>query len=213
MEAVRRKQRSPRPRRRRRDPARRARRLRPRPAGRAAALPLRGDEGLPVAAAAARLPDRRGAGLDAAARGGAPLRPRDPAGAPGCRRGRLALLRLGLRRTRAFARGGPGALRAPQAVEEARLEDAFRGNLPGKDRKEGLMRRRREIGNLAAVFALAAVIALAGAAAAEEACKTLTLKNPEPTLSEVYAMAAERAKAWKKDAVPARLGNTSLGPL
>ncbi len=33
------------------------------------------------------------------------------------------------------------------------------------------------------------------------------------TLSAVYAMAEQRAKAWKPDAVPARIGNTSLGPL
>ena len=50
-------------------------------------------------------------------------------------------------------------------------------------------------------------------ALAEEACKTTQLKNPAPTLSEVYAMAQGHAKAWKKDAVPARIGNTALGPL
>src|SRR5262249_16356411 len=33
------------------------------------------------------------------------------------------------------------------------------------------------------------------------------------TLSAVYAMAESRAKAWKPDAIPARIGNTSLGPL
>lgn len=47
---------------------------------------------------------------------------------------------------------------------------------------------------------------------AEEACKTQQLKQ-SPTLSEIYAMASGYAKAWKADAVPARVGNTSLGPL
>jgi len=61
---------------------------------------------------------------------------------------------------------------------------------------------------------IGAVVALAAALAhAEEACKTQQLKNPAPTLSEIYAMAAGYAKAWKPDAVPARVGNTSLGPL
>lgn len=49
-------------------------------------------------------------------------------------------------------------------------------------------------------------------ALAEEACKSVQLKN-SPTLSEMYAMADKYAKAWKKDAVPTRIGNTSLGPL
>ena len=49
-------------------------------------------------------------------------------------------------------------------------------------------------------------------AAAEEACKPTQLKNPALTLSEVYSIAAGHAKAWKADAVPARVGNTSLGP-
>lgn len=49
-------------------------------------------------------------------------------------------------------------------------------------------------------------------AAAEEGCKPTQLKNPALTLSEVYAIGAQHAKAWKGDAVPARVGNTSLGP-
>ena len=40
-----------------------------------------------------------------------------------------------------------------------------------------------------------------------------TLKNPKLTLAEAYAKAEKQAKAWKADAVPARLGNTSMGPL
>ncbi len=50
-------------------------------------------------------------------------------------------------------------------------------------------------------------------ASAEEVCKTEQLKNPAPTLAEIYAKADAHAKAWKPDAVPARVGNTSLGPL
>jgi hypothetical protein len=49
-------------------------------------------------------------------------------------------------------------------------------------------------------------------AAAEEACKPTQLKNPALTLSEAYSIGASHAKAWKADAVPARVGNTSLGP-
>lgn len=48
---------------------------------------------------------------------------------------------------------------------------------------------------------------------AEEACKMETLKNPKLALGEAYAKAEKQAKAWKADAVPARLGNTSMGPL
>ncbi len=47
----------------------------------------------------------------------------------------------------------------------------------------------------------------------QEACKTVTLKNPAVKLSEMWAMADKAAKAWKADAVPARISNTSLGPL
>ena len=54
---------------------------------------------------------------------------------------------------------------------------------------------------------------VATGALAEEACKTQQLKNPAPTLSEIYTTASGYAKAWKPDAVPVRVGNTSLGPL
>jgi hypothetical protein len=50
-------------------------------------------------------------------------------------------------------------------------------------------------------------------AGAEEACKMKTLKSPALKLADVYAMAEGYAKAWKKDAVPAQISNTSLGPL
>ena len=56
-------------------------------------------------------------------------------------------------------------------------------------------------------------LAFCATAHSEEACKTQQLKNPAPTLAEIYAMTSGYAKAWKPDAVPARVGNTSLGPL
>ena len=48
---------------------------------------------------------------------------------------------------------------------------------------------------------------------AEPACKTTQLKNPAPTLAEMYALAEGLAKAWKADAVPVRISNTTLGLL
>ena len=64
---------------------------------------------------------------------------------------------------------------------------------------------------------LAAVVIAAAlatrSAVAQEACKTVSLKNPAVKLAEVYAMAEKYAKAWQADAVPARLTNTSMGPL
>ena len=62
-------------------------------------------------------------------------------------------------------------------------------------------------------LAVAVLLVLAKGMPAAEACKAEQLKNPEPTLSEIYAMGEKLAKAWEKDAVPARLGNTVLGPL
>jgi hypothetical protein len=60
-------------------------------------------------------------------------------------------------------------------------------------------------------------VTLALASAAElrgqEACKTVPLKKPAVPLAEMYAMADKYAKAWKSDAVPERITNTSLGPL
>ncbi len=69
------------------------------------------------------------------------------------------------------------------------------------------MKRRLWCATAAAAFGIAV------AAPAQEACKTLQLKNPAPTLSEIYVMADKYARAWKPDAVPARISNTSLGPL
>ena len=63
------------------------------------------------------------------------------------------------------------------------------------------------------VAAVSMTVCLSAALRAEEACKTLQLKNPAPTLSEIYAMAEKAAKAWKADAVPAQISTTSLGPL
>jgi hypothetical protein len=60
---------------------------------------------------------------------------------------------------------------------------------------------------------LAAAIAWPIGAVAEEGCKPTQLKNPALKLADIYTTAAGHAKAWKPDAVPARVGNTSLGPL
>ena len=64
--------------------------------------------------------------------------------------------------------------------------------------------------------ATASALALALAAApavAQEACKSVTLKNPAVRLDEIYRTAETHAKAWKPDVVPARITNTILGPL
>ena len=49
--------------------------------------------------------------------------------------------------------------------------------------------------------------------ALEPACKATQLKNPAPTLAEMYALADGHAKAWKADAVPVEISTTSLGLL
>jgi len=64
------------------------------------------------------------------------------------------------------------------------------------------------------VLVLTALI-LAGignAAAQQEACK-MEMNLPPMGLADVYAKAEKIAKNWQADAVPARLGNTSMGPL
>jgi hypothetical protein len=67
---------------------------------------------------------------------------------------------------------------------------------------------------LAVLLGAAALIgAAAQPAAAQEACKMETLKDPKLSLAEAYAKAEKSARAWKADVVPAKLGNTSLGPL
>ncbi len=66
---------------------------------------------------------------------------------------------------------------------------------------------------LPALVTFAAVLALPLPALAQEACKPTQLKNPALKLDEMYKIAEGHAKAWKADARPARLGNTSLGPL
>ena len=60
---------------------------------------------------------------------------------------------------------------------------------------------------------LVAIIAVSPEALAEPACKTTQLKNAAPTLAEMDALAEGHAKAWKADAVPAQISNTSLGLL
>lgn len=66
---------------------------------------------------------------------------------------------------------------------------------------------------LALAVLLALVFSVTTPALAEEACKMEQLKNPRLSLAEAYAKAEKNAKAWKADAVPVRLGNTSMGPL
>ncbi|MDP9140762.1 MAG: hypothetical protein M3O62_08240 [Pseudomonadota bacterium] len=59
----------------------------------------------------------------------------------------------------------------------------------------------------------AVLVSLAVAPAhAQEACK-MEMNVAPMTLSDIYAKADKIAKAWKSDATPARIGNTSLGPL
>ena len=48
---------------------------------------------------------------------------------------------------------------------------------------------------------------------AQEACKPAPLASPAMPLDQFYKEAEARAKAWKADAEPARLGNSSLGPI
>ena len=64
----------------------------------------------------------------------------------------------------------------------------------------------------ATVSALALALA-AAPAVAQEACKSVTLKNPAVKLDEIYRTAETHAKAWKPDVVPARMSNTILDPL
>jgi hypothetical protein len=63
------------------------------------------------------------------------------------------------------------------------------------------------------VLSLVMIFAVAFDALAEPACKTAQLKNPAPTLAEMYALAEGHAKAWKADAVPVQISNTTLGLL
>lgn len=67
----------------------------------------------------------------------------------------------------------------------------------------------------ARVLALLLVAIVAGSldALAEPACKTTQLKNAAPTLAEMYALADGHAKAWKADAIPVRINNSTLGLL
>jgi hypothetical protein len=62
-------------------------------------------------------------------------------------------------------------------------------------------------------LSLSVALSAAPVVRAEEACKTISMKNPAPTLGEIYTTAEKLAKAWKSDAAPARITNTTLGPL
>ena len=61
--------------------------------------------------------------------------------------------------------------------------------------------------------ALVIWLILASRAYADAACATQQLRNPAPTLADIYAMAEKHARAWKPDAVPASISTTSLGML
>jgi hypothetical protein len=57
------------------------------------------------------------------------------------------------------------------------------------------------------------VLFLPAAARGQEACKAEQLSPAALSLSDMYAKAEAKAKAWKSDAVPTRITNTILGPL
>ena len=63
-------------------------------------------------------------------------------------------------------------------------------------------------------LAAAAVLVISAAATvqAQEACP-MEMDVPPMTLADMYAKAERIAKAWQADAVPARITNTSMGPL
>ena len=62
---------------------------------------------------------------------------------------------------------------------------------------------------IAAVLMLFAGSSLAHA---QEAC-SMEMNVPKLTLTDMWTKASAKAKAWKADAVPARITNTSMGPL
>ena len=61
--------------------------------------------------------------------------------------------------------------------------------------------------------ALAAALAFAAPARADEACKMTQLPNPALSLAQMYKEAEARAKAWKPDAKLSSMSNTTLGLL
>lgn len=63
------------------------------------------------------------------------------------------------------------------------------------------------------VICALAVACLVSPADAQEACKMEQLKDPKLTLTDMFARAEAKAKAWKPDVVVAKLGNTNMGPL
>ncbi|HEX4914474.1 MAG TPA: hypothetical protein VFV51_10970 [Vicinamibacterales bacterium] len=56
------------------------------------------------------------------------------------------------------------------------------------------------------------LISMVGTAHAQEACK-MEMNVAPMTLAAMYAKSEKIAKGWQADAVPARIGNTSMGPL
>jgi len=61
------------------------------------------------------------------------------------------------------------------------------------------------------LLSLVVMLAAMFDAHAEQACKTTALKNPAPTLAEMYALAEGHAKAWKADAVPTQIATRRSG--
>jgi len=58
-----------------------------------------------------------------------------------------------------------------------------------------------------------ALLLCAAAADAQEVCKMEQLKDPKIPLTDIYGRAEAKAKAWKSDAVLARLTTMNMGPL
>ena len=58
-----------------------------------------------------------------------------------------------------------------------------------------------------------AVLLFAAGANAQEVCNAEQLKEQKLTLADIYTRSEAKAKAWKADAVLARLTTTSMGPL
>jgi hypothetical protein len=63
------------------------------------------------------------------------------------------------------------------------------------------------------IIAAALFLLASSPSRAQEACPMETMKDPKLTLSDMYTKADAKAKAWRSDAVPARITNTSVGPL
>ena len=63
------------------------------------------------------------------------------------------------------------------------------------------------------LFVGLAMFLVAAGANAQEVCKMEELKDPKLALADIFTRSEAKAKAWKPDAVLARLTSTSMGPL